>query len=119
MNEDGDSVKEVFDVFGTMLVTAFEMLSEHNLIREDSPIPNVGIVTLLVIDFLEGTCNDFDMEGVCEIVRAADKFGVKLVPREEVSGVGQGDIDLLRQEYEEAGEEEVKKFDWKSDVSRP
>lgn len=101
-------------MFVPMLITAYEMLAEHNLIRDDSPIPNIGIVTLLLLDFLRDTCNDFDIEHTCEIVRAADKYGVKLEPREEVQGATQDEIDSLRAEYEEQDE---KKFDWKKEVS--
>jgi len=103
-------------MFVTMIVTALEMLSEHKLIAADSPIPNVGIITLLLINFFKGAASDFDMEEVYEIVRAADKYGVKLEPRTEVDAVNQEEIDLLRQECEE--QEEEKKFNWKSEVRR-
>lgn len=123
MNENGPGIAEVFSMFIPMHIAAIEMLSEHNLINE-TPSPrafNASIVTVLLIDFLKDTANDFDIEDVCEIVRAVDKAGLKLVPRKEVVGCNSEDIELLRAAYKEKEDEyegeAYPERDWKEEVS--
>jgi hypothetical protein len=116
VNENGPGIAEVFSMFIPMQIAAIEMLSEHNLISE-SPRPrafNAGIITVLFIDFLKNTASDFDIEDVCEIVRAADKAGLKLEGREEACE--DGEIEGLRAENEGVDEEEYVERDWKNEV---
>lgn len=112
MNDDSASIKEVFDMFVPMLITSFEMLGEHDLIKPTSAIPNVGIITLLILAFLRNTARDFDIDTCHEILRAADKAGVVLEPRKELS-LTQEDLDSLRTEYKKGP---VLTFNWKTQV---
>ena len=115
VNENGPGIAEVFSMFIPMQIAAIEMLSEHNLINEKRPRAfNAGIITVLLIDFLKNSANDFDIENVGEIVRAADKAGLKLEGREEVCE--DGEIENLRAEYEEEDEEEYVERDWEEEV---
>jgi hypothetical protein len=82
VNGNGPGIKEIFFVFITLFITSVDVLSEHNLIKmENSPVPSVGAITLLLISFLKDTAAGFDIDDIHEIVRAADKAGVKLEPR--------------------------------------
>jgi hypothetical protein len=102
-------------MFPFMLINAYEMLSEHNLLTApNSLIPNAGIMTLLLIAFLKDTAKDFDVERVEEIVRQADRMGVNIVCRKEVA-VEDGDLERMRELCEIETEE--MKFEWKSEVS--
>jgi len=107
-------IGEAFQMFIPMLITSFDMLAEHKLIgSEPIRFENVGIVTLLLIDFLTNTAGDFDIDGMYEVVRAADKFGVKLEPVEEVN-ITKKDLEEMRERCEEEGE---KKFERKKEAS--
>lgn len=106
MNDNSEGIEEVFNMFGTMLLTAFDMLSEHGLLAADSPLPNIGIIALLMIEFLYDTAGDFNINWAHEVVRALDKAGVELKPRKEVR-VSQEKIDELREQYKEKESEEV------------
>jgi hypothetical protein len=108
VNDDSDGVKEVMNMFGTMLLTSFDMLSEHGLLAADSQIPNIGIISLLMIEFSYGSAGDFDLTWACEIVRALDKAGVELKPRKE-AGVSQEKIDELREQYKDRESDEIEK----------
>ncbi len=106
MNDDSDGMREVINMFGTMLLTAFDMLAEHGLLAANSPIPNIGIISLLMIEFIEDTASDLDIEWGHEAVRALDKAGVELKPRKEAH-VSQEKIDELREQYQEKEREEI------------
>jgi hypothetical protein len=106
VNDDSDGMREVINMFGTMLLTSFDMLSEHGLLAANSPIPNIGILSLLMIEFIEGTASDLDIDWGHEVVRALDKAGVELKPRKEVH-VSQEKIEVLREQYKEKESEEI------------
>jgi hypothetical protein len=106
VNDDSDGMKEVMNMFGTMLLTSFDMLSEHGLLAADSQIPNIGIISLLMIEFSYDSAGDLDLTWACEIVRALDKAGVELKPRKEVE-VSQEKIDELREQYEDKESDEI------------
>ncbi len=106
VNDDGDGMSEIFNIFGTMTLTSFEMLSEHGLLGPDSPIPNIGILSLLMIEFLYDTPGDIDSDWAHEIVRALDKASVELHPRKEV-GVSAEKIGELRDKHVDKEGEEV------------
>lgn len=81
-------------MFITMMREAYAMFTQYNMIPEQPRRAfNVDIVTILLIDFLKDTANDFETEHICEIVRYADQAGVKLEPRDEVEGCTADDIE--------------------------
>lgn len=115
MNEDSEAVNEVLNMMGVMFVTALEMLHESGLLGPTSPLPdNVGIMTLLFLEFMTQTCSDFDLEWIHEIVRAADSYGVVLTPPEKI-GFGQDALDEWRETCRKR--KMVKGFAWKTEVS--
>jgi hypothetical protein len=129
VNEDGDNVREVFDMFIPMYIACLDVLSEHNLVKaKNTPAFNISPITLILLEFLEKTACDFDMEHNEEIVRAADLAGVDLVMRDGIE-ISEDDIKLWRSKYEknyskiEAGEiktDEVawrQRWDWKTMVT--
>src|SRR5277367_1490483 len=97
---------EIMDMFGTMLLTSFDMLSEHGLLAADSLLPNIGIISLLMIEFIHGTARDFDIKWSHEVVRALDNAGIEIKPRKEVR-VSQDFLDELREHYKEKEIDEV------------
>jgi len=117
VNENGPRIAEIFSIFIPMHVAALEMLSEHNLINETGPgrprAFNASIITLLLIEFLRDTACDFDIENINEIVRVADKVGLKLEQRKEV----EGDLEHLRAQYEEVDIDEMwYEKEWEDEV---
>lgn len=92
------------------------MLAEHKLFSDPDPkIQNPSAICLVLIDFLLKTAEDFDIEGVHEIVRAADKLGVDLdIKKEYRLQIKQGDIEELKATCEE---ETGKPPVWKTLVS--
>lgn len=83
MNDDSEAVTEILNMIGTMLLTSFAMLAEHSLLgpASSSPIPNVAILSLLMLEFLgSGDGGDFGDSVLwpSEVVRALDKAGVDL-----------------------------------------
>jgi hypothetical protein len=106
VNDNSKAVEEVFDMFGIMLLTSFDMLSEHGLLAVDSLLPNIGIISLLMIEFVYDSAGDFHLKWPHEIVRALDKAGIELKPIKEVC-VSQEKIDELREQYMEKESEEV------------
>ena len=114
MNDDSDGTREVLNMIGVMFITALEMLHESNLIGLTSPLPdNVGVITLLFLEFMTQTCSDYDLEWCHEAVRAADKYGVVLTPPEQTS-FGQDELDELREECEE--KKLMEGLAWKTEV---
>lgn len=106
VNDDSECMKEIFNIIGTLILTSFDVLSEHDLLGPDSPLPNIGIIALLMIEFLYDTPGDIDSDWAHEVVRALDKAGVELKPQKEVA-VSQDKIDELRAQYQEKENEEV------------
>ncbi|KAF4624087.1 hypothetical protein G7Y89_g14087 [Cudoniella acicularis] len=97
MNENSEGTGEVFNALGVMFTTALEMLHESCLISLESPLPdNIGVMTLLFLDFMANTASDFDLDWTDDVVRAADGFGVVLEPVEKIKGVDQEMLDELR-----------------------
>jgi len=79
-NEDGEGIREIVDMLGTMVLTTYAVLAEHSLLKPDSPdnkIRNIGIVSLLMFQFL-GIAEDVEPGWGCEVVRLLDEAGVKL-----------------------------------------
>ncbi|KUJ07634.1 uncharacterized protein LY89DRAFT_742862 [Mollisia scopiformis] len=103
MNDNSEAIEDVLNMMGIMFITALEMLHESKLIGGTSPLPdNVGIMTLLFLDFMSNTCSDFDLDWLHEIVRAADKYGVVLaIPEPKRIGVSQDQLDECGDECEE------------------
>ena len=77
-NEDGEGVHEIIEVIGLMALTSFEMLSEHDLFKPDSEIKTIGIVCLLLLEFLNDWAGDLHCAWGCEVVRMCDEAGIDL-----------------------------------------
>jgi hypothetical protein len=107
VSDDPDAIEQTINMFGTMLLTSFEMLSEHNLLGPypASPIPNIGIVSLLLIEFLKVGASDIQVCWAHEVVRALDKAGIDPPTRKQVR-VSQKDIDGMREEYRDKEEDD-------------
>lgn len=99
-NDDYEAMCDIMNMFGTMLLTSFDMLSEHGLLAADSPLPNIGIVSLLMIEFAHDTAGDFEIHWAHEVVRALDHAGVEIKPRNEVR-LSREKIAELREQYQE------------------
>jgi hypothetical protein len=106
VSDDPEALEDVFDMFGTMLLTSFDVLSEHGLLAADSPLPNIGIISLLMIEFVYDSASDFVLDWAHEVVRALDKAGVELKLRKEVR-VSQEKIDEFRELYKEKESDEI------------
>jgi hypothetical protein len=103
-------------MFINMTIVSFEMLLEHDLMgKEPVCVKNAGILAFLLLDFMKNTliATELEVENIYEIVRAADKAGVKLEPRKEVK-ITEEDLALLREQCKGKNE---KKMDWKKEVS--
>jgi hypothetical protein len=106
VNDNSEVIKQVMNMFGTMILTTFDVLSEHDLLATDSPILNIGIVSLLMIEFCYDSAGDYGIDWAHEVLRALDKAGVELKLRKEVL-VSQDKIDELREQYKKKESEEV------------
>jgi len=105
VNEDGDGTKEIIDMLGVMILTTFEMLSEHDLFQADSEIKNIPIICLMLLEFVENEAGACEHRWGCEIVRACDEAGIKLEDhvRKQVP-VNKDMLDDLRGAYMEKKE---------------
>ncbi len=116
MNDDSDGIKEVLNMFGVMYITALEMLHESNLLPTSptTTLPdNIGIMALLLLDFLTTDCTDFRLPWLHEIVRAADQYGVTLtIPSPERISITQSQLEKWR-----AVKRVTKGMAWKGKVS--
>ena len=85
-------------MLGIMILTTFDILSEHHLFKPDSEVKNIGIVCLLLLEFLRVEACDFDCGWGREIVRLCDNAGIDLTKmvRKQVS-VSEKDIGEYRQ----------------------
>ncbi|KAE9382072.1 hypothetical protein N431DRAFT_322180 [Stipitochalara longipes BDJ] len=101
-NEDGDSVKEIAAMIGLMVLTAYSALSEHSLLKPDSEIKNIGIISLMMLEFARVDGCDLDIGWGCEIVRMCDEAGIELdkIVRKQVS-VSKMDLKEMRSAYKE------------------
>jgi hypothetical protein len=77
-NEDSDSVKAIAQMLGLMLLTSYAALAEHSLFKPDSEVKNIGIVSLLLLEFIQGPGCDLDCGWGCEAVRMCDEAGIML-----------------------------------------
>ncbi len=77
-NEDGDSVKAIAQMLGLMVLTSYAALAEHSLFKPDSEVKNIGIMSLLMLEFVEGPGCDLDCGWGCEVVRMCDEAGIDL-----------------------------------------
>ncbi|TGO22116.1 hypothetical protein BPAE_0182g00010 [Botrytis paeoniae] len=75
---DADGLREICEMMATMMLTSFEMLSEHNLFTADSEIKNIPIICLIFLEFFDNTATDLDLNCQCEILRLCDEAGTDL-----------------------------------------
>ncbi len=61
-NEDGDSLKAIASMIGLMILTSYSALAEHPLFKPDSEIKNLGIISLMLLEFAKGPGCDLDIE---------------------------------------------------------
>lgn len=77
-NDDGEGTKRIVEMIGLMTLTTFDMLEEHDFFKIDSEIKTIGIVCLLLLEFLSDWAEDLDVGWGCEIVRMCDDAGIDL-----------------------------------------
>jgi hypothetical protein len=94
-------VKEIIEMLGLMLLTSYDMLSEHDLFKSNSEIKNIGIMSLLLLEFLE-SASDMGCGWGCEVVRLCDESGIELDKevRKQVS-VSKKSLKDMREVYME------------------
>lgn len=87
-------------MMGLMMLTAYGALSEHSLFGPDSEVKNIGIMSLLMLEFAQGPGTDLDIGWKCEVVRMCDEAGIDLDKevRKQVA-VSKKDLKELRAEY--------------------
>ncbi|TVY84361.1 hypothetical protein LSUE1_G000887 [Lachnellula suecica] len=104
-NEDGDCVVEIVEMLDLMVLTTFSALSEHDLFKSDSEILNIGIISLLLLEFIHGPGVDLDCGWGPEVVRLCDEAGIDLDKevRKQVY-LTRKDLKLMRDEYKETEE---------------
>lgn len=96
-------------MLGTMLLTCLEMLEEANLLSKNSPIKNVGFVSMLymnfAIDMWLGMLGDGGMHGeagwMVPVVRYLDKHGIDIPCLNVMKAVNEEKLEELRSEIEE------------------
>ncbi|KAM3081166.1 hypothetical protein ACMFMG_005121 [Clarireedia jacksonii] len=94
MNDDSDTIRAIMNMFGTMILTSFEMLAEHGLFTPDSRIKNIAIISLLWLEFIDQNGEDLDISWACEVVRLCDEAGFDLTESLR------GQIDLDKEKFE-------------------
>jgi hypothetical protein len=89
-------------MIGIMVFTTYDMLSEHDLFKPDSEIKNIGIISLLILEFLQHEASDFDCNWGREVVRLCDNAGIDLkkLVRKQIS-LKKKDIESLRQDVKD------------------
>lgn len=123
--DDPNSNAEIVAMFGTLLLTCFDILNEQGLFTKDSPIRNIGLVSTLFLDFALGTWKDADAgngeaEWTLPVVRALDKAGIDILITKEIESVDVKALEQIRArvaEKEKNGlyEKAAKLKNWKPD----
>jgi len=116
-NEDGDSVAKIAEMLGLMTLTCYEALSEHALFKPGSDIKNIGIMSLMLLEFARGSGCDLDIGWGCEVVRMCDEAGIDLDKelRKQVD-FSKEDLKNMREDYEDKEEgykDTAEMKDWK------
>lgn len=121
-NEDGDSVKEIAGMLGLMVLTAYSALLEHDLLKPDSEIKNLGIISLMMVEFAKIDGEDLDIGWTCEVVRMCDEAGINLddFVRKQVS-ISKKDLKEYRAAYKRkkagyASAADIKKWKPENDI---
>lgn len=75
-------------------------LQEHDLFKPDSEVNNIGIISILLLHFVECEAVDLDCDWAPEVVRLCDEAGIKLddVVRKQVKFTKK-DIEKWRDKY--------------------
>lgn len=100
--DDGEAVALTHEMFGTMLLTAFSMLAEHDLLTPTSPIQNIGLVSACFLDIALDWKHGFDqglgeVDWVVPVVRALDKAGIDIPMRKEFSAIKEERLAEVRE----------------------
>ncbi|KAF7910073.1 uncharacterized protein EAE98_012216 [Botrytis deweyae] len=107
MQDNPDGLREEVGMIGIMVLTSFEMLSEHKLFSADSEIKNIPIICLIILEFLDSYTTDlFDGSSwQCEVVRLCDQAGIDLSKsiRKQVD-IDEEKLTAWREEYKEKKE---------------
>jgi len=100
-NDDGEGTIEIVKMLGVMVLTSFEVLREHDLFKPDSTVKNIGIIVLLILDFLESDAVDLDNKWACEVVRLCSEagFDLKQMLRKQVD-LSKKDLVSLEAQFE-------------------
>jgi hypothetical protein len=87
-------------MLGLMVLTAYAALYEHSLFKPNSEIKNIGIISLMMLEFAQEDGQDLDIGWSCEVVRMCDEAGINLDKevRKQVS-VSKKDLKGMRAAY--------------------
>jgi hypothetical protein len=104
-NEDGESVKDTAGMLGLMVLTCYSALSEHALFKPNCEVKNIGIMSLMMLEFAKNQGCDLDIGWGCEIVRMCDEAKIDLDKevRKQVA-FSKKDLDEMRAAYKEKEE---------------
>lgn len=88
-------------MIGVMVLTCFDILTEHDLFKPNSEIKNIEILSLILLQFLLGPGEDLYCDWGCEVVRLCDQAGIKLDDhvRKQVP-ISKENLKDQREEYE-------------------
>jgi hypothetical protein len=65
-------------MLGLMILTCYDVLSEHSLFKSDSEVKNISIITLMLLEFLDGKGASVHCDWGCEFVRLCDEASIEL-----------------------------------------
>ena len=87
---------------GVMVLTCYDVLAEHSLFGPESEVKDIGVITLILLEFLEGDAGDIPAAWGCELVRLCDEAGIELdkLVRKQIS-VTKESLEELRDYYKE------------------
>lgn len=83
MADDGERVGKLIEVIGYMFIACLESLKKQNVLKADSPIPNLGLVIAIVIEWAQELIDGFDgfegnVDWVYRVIELAEEAQIKL-----------------------------------------
>ncbi|RDW58767.1 hypothetical protein BP6252_13243 [Coleophoma cylindrospora] len=103
MTDDGQGCEEIVNMTGTLLLTALDMLREHDLMKPESSIENIGLIAALYMEFALGTWGAMtgdEIGWVLPVVKALDKAGIALPVGKSIKHITNSFLDEIRANIE-------------------
>jgi hypothetical protein len=81
--DDGERVGKLIGVIGYMFIACFESLKKQDVLKAESPIPNLGLIMAIVIDWAHGLIDGFDgfdgnVDWVYRVIELAEEAQISL-----------------------------------------